>query len=175
MNRWIVALSGSLLVHAGTAVGGSTGFFQRAPSFEVTAGEAQVAVVFRSKPAPPPDALSIDPTPKPEKKASAAAVAEVEGVESNIPRSLHNPPPRYPIEAFRKGIEGVTSLFVSVNTEGKAARVEVEHGSGSALLDEEALRAVSQWTFLPSRRAGVPVAGSIRIRVRFRIVKTEEF
>ncbi len=174
MNRWAAALSVSLLFHTGAAVG-TLGSLRRTPSLEVTAGEARVAVVFRSKPIPPRSALSSEPTPEKKRVEPVMATTEVEGVQSNAPQSLHNPPPPYPLEAFRRGIQGVTALWVSVDSEGKATQVQVERSSGSSLLDEAAAQAVAKWVFLPARWAGAPTAGNIRIRVRFQIVEPEDF
>lgn len=174
MNRWVAALSVSLLLHTGAAVG-TLGSLRSAPTLEVTAGQARVAVLFRAKITPPRSALSIEPETRQKTVEPATAVPEVEGVESNAPQSLHNPPPLYPLEAFRRCIQGTTALFVSVSTEGRAAHVRIERPSGSSLLDEAAAQAVAKWVFLPARRAGVPAAGNIRIRVRFQIVEPEEF
>lgn len=174
MNRWTTAWMVSFLAHAGAAVG-TLGSPHGGPTLEVTAGEARVAVVFRSKPTPPRSALSFEPAPQKKSVEPVTTIPEVEGVESNAPQSLYNPPPPYPLEAFRRGIQGVTALLVSVGPEGSATQVQVERSSHSTLLDESAAQAVSKWVFLPARRAGIPVAGSIRIRVRFQIVEPEEF
>lgn len=174
MSRWTAALSLSLLFHTGAAVG-TLGSLHGTPSLEVTAGEARVAVVFQSRPIPPRSALSFEPVPQKKSVEPVTAIPEVEGVESNAPQSLHNPPPPYPLEAFRREIQGVTALLVSVSPEGNAAQVQIERSSGALLLDEAAVQAVAKWVFLPARRAGAPVAGYIRIRVRFQIVEPEEF
>ncbi len=174
MTRWTIALGASLFIHMGPAVG--TLGWQKAPSFEATPGQARVALVFRSKPSPPRTSWNLNPEPVPRKKIveSAVAIPELEGVESSAPWSLHNPPPPYPAEAFRRGIQGVTSLFVHVNSHGTASQIVMERSSGSILLDEAAVSAVAKWTFVPARRAGIQVPGSIRIRVRFQIVEMEE-
>jgi protein TonB len=174
VNRWAAALSLSLLFHTGAAVG-TLGPLHGTPSLEVAAGEARVAVVFRSKPIPPRSALSFEPAPQKKSVEPVTVIPEMEGVESNAPQSLHNPPPSYPSEAFRRGIQGVTALLVAVSPEGNAALVQIERSSGSLLLDEAAAQTIAKWVFLPARWAGVPVAGSIRIRVRFQIAEPEEF
>lgn len=174
MTRWTIALGASLLVHTGAAVG-TLGWMSRSPSFEVTAGEARVVLMFQSKP-PTPKKPSLNLEPIPEKKIAEplTAIPEVEGAESAAPQSVHNPPPPYPSEAFRRGIQGVTSLFVRVNPQGLASQVAIERSSGSVILDEAAAAAVMRWTFIPARRMGIPVSGAIRIRIRFQIVQAEE-
>jgi len=147
----------------------------RSPSFEVTAGEARVALAFRSKSSPPKPSLNLEPIPQKKMIEPLTAVPEVEGAESSVPQSLHHPPPLYPPEAFRRGIQGVTSLFVQVSPQGSASQVTIEHSSGSAILDEAAAGAVMKWTFIPARRMGVAVSGSIRIRIRFQIVGARGF
>jgi len=173
MSRWAIALGVSLLVHTGAAVG-TIGMMSRSPSFEVTAGEARVALLFRSKSSLPKPSLNLEPVPQKKIPEPLAAIPEVEGAESSVPQSLHNPPPPYPPEAFRRGIQGVTSLFVRVSPQGLASQVTIERSSGSVILDEAAARAVMEWTFIPARRVGVLVSGSMRIRIRFQIVETEE-
>lgn len=174
MNRWTAALSLSLLAHT-SAAAGTLGSRQGAPILEVAEGEARVSVLFRSKPIPPRSLRGVEPAPPKKSVEPVTAIPEVEGVESNAPQSLRNPPPPYPLEAFRRGIEGVAALLVSVSPEGHAAQVQIERSSGSSLLDEAAAQAVAKWIFLPAKRAGVPVTGSIRIRMRFQIVEPEEF
>jgi TonB family protein len=50
---------------------------------------------------------------------------------------------RYPDEARRRGIEGKVLLSFVVLEDGSTARIRVERGSGSRLLDESARRAVA--------------------------------
>jgi TonB family protein len=170
VTRWAIALGASLLVHSGAAVG-TLGMMSRSPSFEVTVGEARVALAFRPRPSPPPSSLNLEPVPPKKWAESLTAIPEVEGAESSAAQSLRNPPPPYPAEAFRRGIQGVTSLLVHVNAQGAASQVTMERSSGSAILDEAAVGAVMKWTFIPARRAGGPVSGAIRIRIRFQIVE----
>ena len=172
MSRWGWALIGSLLIHGGTAVGAALlGGMPQTPTMEVTAGEAQVALIFqpRREPSRPREGLELAPTQKTPGPTMTVA-PEIEGVEAVAPRSLKNPPPRYPREAFRRGIQGVTTVRVAVSPEGWADTVTIERSSGSLILDEAAAQAVAHWTFSPATRGGRPVPGQIRIRIRFQIV-----
>lgn len=169
--RWTMALTGSLLLHTGAAIGGLIGW-EAAPSFEATAGEARVVMMVRpTPPSVPPSAVGLEMDRKPRIKEPFAALPEMEGVEASVLASLRNPPPPYPPEAFRRGIEGVAALLVTVSPEGDPIGLILEGSSGSILLDEAATQAVARWTFHPARRAGIPATGRIRIRIRFQIVE----
>jgi protein TonB len=82
---------------------------------------------------------------------------------------LQNPPPAYPRSARRAGEEGTVVLRILVSTDGAAARVELEHSSGSASLDSAALDAVQRWRFVPARRGATPVEAWVKVPVVFRL------
>jgi len=105
----------------------------------------------------------------------AADIAPGSGPDSGAspPRygfgSAANPIPRYPESARERGWEGVVVLSVSVGADGRADSVRVARGSGHAMLDAAALDAVRRWRFEPARRAGMPVAASVDVPIRFRL------
>jgi periplasmic protein TonB len=79
-----------------------------------------------------------------------------------------NPKPPYPFIARRAGIQGVVLLLVHVRVDGTVAEVRVAQSSGSALLDDSALRTVrDSWRFIPARRDGVPVESWVEVPIRF--------
>lgn len=49
---------------------------------------------------------------------------------------------RYPPEAVRLGIEGVTPVKITFNRQGEVVKVEILESSGSKILDDEVLRAL---------------------------------
>ncbi len=51
---------------------------------------------------------------------------------------------RYPADAARLGIEGVTPVRITFNRQGEIVSVELLNSSGSKILDEEVLRALHQ-------------------------------
>jgi protein TonB len=51
---------------------------------------------------------------------------------------------RYPQEAARQGIEGVTPVKITFNKKGEIAHIELLESSGSKILDNEVLRALRQ-------------------------------
>lgn len=50
----------------------------------------------------------------------------------------------YPLEARRRGIEGVTSVKVTFNRSGDIVQVKLLDGSGSRILDDEVLRTLKE-------------------------------
>ena len=80
---------------------------------------------------------------------------------------LHNPAPAYPEEARRRGEEGRVLLRVQVSPAGLPERVQVQSGSGSRTLDQVALAAVQRWRFVPARRGGAAVVGTVLVPLSF--------
>lgn len=81
-----------------------------------------------------------------------------------------NPIPEYPWAARRAGREGRVVVQVSVRPDGQVAEADVAHSSGHASLDESALETVRRWRFEPAVQAGVPVAGTTKVPITFRLV-----
>jgi periplasmic protein TonB len=67
------------------------------------------------------------------------------------------PPVQVPRAARRAGESGTVWLRVVVDTEGRAAHVQLHRSSGFARLDEQALWAMRQALFRPHTRDGRPV------------------
>jgi protein TonB len=82
---------------------------------------------------------------------------------------LRNPKPPYPSLSRRMREEGRVVLRVLVTAEGAAGDVEVRASSGSARLDESALRTVRQWKFIPARRGHAPVQSWVLVPVIFKL------
>ena len=94
--------------------------------------------------------------------------------ESYVPPSsnvayYHNPKPRYPMAAKRRGMEGVVELRVMVDSRGNPAAIEIKQSSGFQVLDREAIKAVWQWRFRAAKRAGLAVAGEVIVPVRYQL------
>ena len=83
--------------------------------------------------------------------------------------NLGNEPPAYPFAARVRGIEGRVVLLVRVKLTGSAETVEVKSTSGSRLLDNAAIKAVSAWRFRPAQRGGAPIPGLAEVPVTFRL------
>ncbi len=82
---------------------------------------------------------------------------------------LGNVPPVYPYHARRKEMEGRVVLRVEVLPSGANRSVTVLSSSGHGILDRAALKAVRAWRFVPAKRAGVPLAGTIDVPITFRL------
>ena len=83
------------------------------------------------------------------------------------PHAIHFSNPEYSDEARKKKIQGVVLLSTLVNEQGEPTDIRIEKSLGYGL-DENAMRAVSQYRFEPARdRDGKPVAIRIRIEVNF--------
>ena len=85
------------------------------------------------------------------------------------PRAVSVGNPEYSELARRKRIQGVVVLSTLVNERGEPTDIRVERGLGYGL-DENAMRAVSQYRFRPAMdAAGKPVAVRIAVEVSFRL------
>ncbi|MEO9185495.1 MAG: energy transducer TonB, partial [Kofleriaceae bacterium] len=73
---------------------------------------------------------------------------------------------QYPPSALGAREHGDVMVAVTVDVDGHVSKVDVL-ASGGADLDEAAVVAVRQWTFVPALRAGKPVASRIRVPFHF--------
>ena len=80
---------------------------------------------------------------------------------------LNNPPPNYPAQAVKLGWEGTVLLRVHVLANGKVEGVEVSESSGRKLLDDEAIRTVRKWLFVPAKRGESPIDGWATVPIEF--------
>ncbi len=133
----------------------------------------------RAQPAPAP-APAAAPAPVSDAPAPPAETVRAPTSTAVVPRAslvapdfraayLNNPPPPYPRSARRSGEQGTVTLRVHVSTDGLPTRVELERSSGSPVLDEAALAAVTGWRFVPARRGADPVAAWVIVPVIFRL------
>jgi protein TonB len=80
---------------------------------------------------------------------------------------LNNPKPDYPPTAARQGWGGTVTLRARVLADGHAESVTVKKSSGRKVLDDAALAAVRNWTFVPSKRGSTPIDGWATVPVVF--------
>lgn len=84
------------------------------------------------------------------------------------PPHTRMPPPRYPAEAIRQGVNGSVMLLVTVGADGSVRDVEVEKSTPPGVFDAAAVEAARQWRLAPEVRDGQPVDGArIRVPVTF--------
>ncbi|HMB43286.1 MAG TPA: energy transducer TonB, partial [Luteimonas sp.] len=77
------------------------------------------------------------------------------------------PPPPYPPEALRKGLDGNVVLLVDVGADGKPSDVQVQHSQPVGVFDAAAVEAARRWTFEPKRQNGKAVASRVLVPIRF--------
>lgn len=82
---------------------------------------------------------------------------------------LRNPAPDYPPAAQKRGLEGKVVLKVHVLASGQPDTVTVATSSGHQILDDAALKAVTQWAFAPARRGQTPIDGWVQVPLTFKI------
>jgi len=80
---------------------------------------------------------------------------------------LHNPNPEYPPAAQRLNWGGTVILRVRVLADGHAESVSVKKSSNHKVLDDSAVAAVKNWTFVPSKRGSTPVDGWATVPIIF--------
>jgi len=110
------------------------------------------------------------PAPALEAPVQLAAVPKARASEPDyIVRYLYNPPPQYPWQARRMGIEGRVVLHVEILQSGNSGRIEIRQSSGHELLDQAAIKAVGGWRFDPARIAGSPITAWADVPISFRL------
>ena len=120
---------------------------------EATAREtpAPVAATPAPVPATPTPAATPAPTPAPPAARPAAPVAAAPA--SQEPRLISAPPPRYPLTAMRRKLEGQVTLEFTVEADGSVSSPRVISATPPGVFDDAALVAVSRWRFEPMPRA----------------------
>jgi len=79
--------------------------------------------------------------------------------------------PIYPEVARKLGYEGLVVILATVGTDGRCQKAEVKESSNYEILDQSALNAIKEWTFIPAKKNGKPIEGQIEIPVRFKLKK----
>lgn len=84
---------------------------------------------------------------------TASELAQAEEVRSylKLKQENGNRPPQYPLEARRQGLQGRVILKYFVNESGRVENVKVAESSGHKILDDEAVRAVSNYKYSPGQ------------------------
>ena len=101
--------------------------------------------------------------------SSAAATAGDPG-PMWVPAGRGNARPDYPPLARRRGLEGRTLLRVEVLASGASGTVAVISSSGYSVLDDAALAAVRQWSFVPASDVTPEATAFVEVPVSFRLL-----
>ena len=129
---------------------------------------APVHVQPRPSVVQPPAAPSVEGTqPMPTVAPPSAAPAETTTpVEATL--AYRSAPLQFPVQALRQHLQGTVLLRVLVDESGAPVQVEVEHGSGYAVLDRSAREQVlAHWRFQPAMVDGHAVRAWARVPVSF--------
>jgi TonB family protein len=97
--------------------------------------------------------------------ASSGSVERAFGAPDG-PSFLHRVVPSYPVSAKRLEKQGTVLLRVTIDECGRPCQVEVLQKAGFGL-DEEAVRAVKESTFVPAKRNGKPLTCKALLPIRF--------
>jgi protein TonB len=82
------------------------------------------------------------------------------------PSFLHRVVPSYPALAKRLEKQGTVLLRVTIDDRGRPVEVEILQKAGFGL-DEEAIRAVKESTFVPAKMDGKPLTCKALLPIRF--------
>src|SRR6186713_957957 len=80
-------------------------------------------------------------------------------------RRVKDAKPKYPEEAFNKGIEGTVLVEFVIDTEGRVQKPRVVKSVPG--LDQAAIDTVLQWRFVPAEMDGKAVATKVQTPVAF--------
>lgn len=94
----------------------------------------------------------------------AAAAAPARPAAAPVPRLLESPPPRYPLMALRRKLEGEVLLELRIRPDGGVAAARVVSATPPGLFDEAAVAAAQRWRF-----AAGPTEVTTRQVMRFRL------
>lgn len=141
------------------------------PVEDVAQAETEAAPAPAPAPAPQPVATQPPRDPAPQSVlASASAPAQAPVIAPRFDAAyLRNPAPAYPRASRRLGEQGRVILRVCVEPDGRPSALEVHQSSGSARLDEAALNAVRQWSFVAARRGTEKVTAWVLVPMDFRL------
>ncbi|OHB71227.1 MAG: hypothetical protein A2W23_09360 [Planctomycetes bacterium RBG_16_43_13] len=88
---------------------------------------------------------------------------------TGVPSYKYNPPPPYPLEARKNGLEGLVVLTVRVSADGICNDISVRQSSGYSILDNTAVDAVCKWRFTPAMDGDIPVESFLEVPIRFKL------
>ena len=99
-------------------------------------------------------------------EASARKSVPPEEMQNNV---ISKVPPKYPVEAKERGIQGVVTLKAVINKQGSVENLNVL--TGPKELQQSALDAVRQWVYKPYLVNGEPVEVETTINVTYSLQK----
>ena len=146
------------------------------------ARRAPSAAAAKPKPAPaPPKLLTAKtgsdraaPSGRGQQPAGPGGDQQAPAGPTYGPSAVGGPLPVYPKDALDRGLEGATTLSLTIGPDGSLVSVSVAKSSGHQLLDEAAIRTVKKaWAFKPGLSKGQPTAGELTVTFDFSQGKVE--
>ena len=116
-------------------------------------------------------AASTPPAPvtsQPAAPATEPPPAPVEEADFTLVQ-IEAPPPSYPRNAQRRGVEGWVDVGFTVLADGSTANVEVLESEPGSTFDRAAINAVSRWRYSPLDTDNPDASAKARIRLEFNL------
>lgn len=124
---------------------------------------------------PPPATRAAEPSPAPALAAPVSAPSAPASATPAGPRMVSGveyvrpPQPVYPSMARRMGEQGVVTLRVLVNEQGRAEQASVQQSSGFSSLDEAGRQAAMRALFKPYLEDGKAIPVYVIVPINFRM------
>lgn len=138
---------------------------------DASAAAAATVAPAVATPAPAPARAPVQ-APAPAGASASSATAAVpppaRSAPAPAPRLISAPPPRYPVVAMRRKIEGRVTVQFTIQPDGSVGSPSVVSADPPGVFEQAALAAARGWRFEPMGRA----VGSVR-EVRFRLGESE--
>ena len=146
----------------------ATAQLQPVVATQTAAPKSAATKAEQATPSSAPAAQSADATPAATPPQSGQAKgAPAFSLPSSEAHGLNNPKPAYPKQSRRLNEQGQVVIRVFVAADGSPQQVEIKTSSGFDRLDQEALRTVMRWRFVPGQRFGTPEAMWFNVPVNF--------
>ena len=98
-------------------------------------------------PSPQPPAVRSPPSPRITQVGVSAPPKPASSVPGTMPRLLRDSPPRYPLTALNRKIEGSVDVAFTIQPDGSVAGLRLVSANPSGVFDAAALAAVARWRF----------------------------
>jgi protein TonB len=141
---------------------------QQPVATQTAAPKSAATKAEQATPSSAPATHSADATPAATPTQSGQAKgAPAFSLPSSEAHGLSNPKPAYPRVSRRLNEQGQVLIRVFVAVDGSPQQGEIKTSSGFDRLDQEALRTVMHWRFVPGQRLGTPEAMWFNVPINF--------
>jgi protein TonB len=103
------------------------------------------------------------------RRQTTSAASYGTGDQEAAPLYASNPPPEYPPQARRRGLQGVVIIEALIDVSGRVADLRPFSSSGHSILDKAALNAVRSWRFTAGIVGGKRKEMWVKVPVRFEL------